>query len=93
MVSISKSNIKTPLELQLWYDMVRKSGGQQSETVCPTVGTNNNINDVEEDNSLSSQMAISQLIDETQPKSGDISAPILPLITELGFTNNYEDSQ
>jgi hypothetical protein len=77
--------------------MVRKSGGQQSETVCPTVGTQNNIDDVEED-SFSSQMANSQPIDETQLReteanSGDISAPLLPLITELGFTNNYEDSQ
>jgi hypothetical protein len=78
--------------------MVRKSGGQQSETVCPTVGTHNNIDDVEEDDSFSSQMANSLLVDEaqlreTEAKSGDVSAPLLPLITELGFTNNYEDSQ
>jgi len=77
--------------------MVRKSGGQQSETVCPTIGTENNMSDVEEDSELSIEGPNSELKDEAQlvetETNNDISVPLLPLITELGFNNHNEDSE
>lgn len=73
--------------------MVRKSGGSQSETVCPTVGTQNNMNDVEEDTEISIEETNCELKDEKQTESNcnDISVPLLPLITELGFNTKHED--
>ena len=99
-VSISKSNIKTPLELQLWYDMVRRTGSVPTDVSCPA--------DHSEDNcdlfatSPTNNIAINvELIDDhelnQQPSTcnNDISSPLIPLITELGVSpqNNNENNE
>ena len=99
-ISISKSNIKTPLELQLWYDLVRKTGGAQSQTCCPTVGTENNVKDFDEDFDYNSkqlttnQLNIDLTIDEQNRQTicDNISEPLIPLITELGVSNEKQNS-
>ncbi|RWS24874.1 serine/threonine-protein kinase pelle-like protein, partial [Leptotrombidium deliense] len=45
----NEAEIKTPLELQLWYDMVKKESrlSTPTSTVCPTIGSSVHEDDVE----------------------------------------------
>lgn len=73
--------IKSPLELQLWYDMVRKEGLRPpASTVCPTVGSSvhcptSSTRDEEEEEDVKNEVEV-----------------VIPLLTELGFNNNSGDS-
>lgn len=103
-VSISKSNIKTPLELQLWYDMVRKTGAVPTENTCPADHSQDNGDPSRfESEVFSNNFSIDvELVDDhelnPQPSaSNDTSSPLIPLITELGVSpqdsnNNSRDT-
>ena len=75
--------------------MVRKTGGAQSETCCPTVGTEHNVNDFDEEFETSinynNEEIDNQVINEEQNEQtvrNDISCPLIPLITELGVSSS-----
>lgn len=60
------ADIKTPLELQLWYDMVKKETRQdQQSTICPTIGSDDGRNQSQNftDSSIYSDGSRSDFID------------------------------
>ena len=94
------ADIKTPLELQLWYDMVKKETKQdQQSTVCPTIGSEDgrNQSQIFTDSSIYSENR-SDFIDvlsipvpshppirnETKEEKSEEDS-VIPLITELGI--------
>lgn len=82
--------LKTPLELQLWYDMVRKEAGNKliPSTVCPTIGssaTGNSSTDCRL-NMISLNKQSNNPADICEERnSSELVEPIIPLITELGI--------
>ena len=83
--------------------MVRKTGGPQSETCCPTVGTEQDVdNDFNEETESTVHLSknIDNNIEVTEGEqneqtvcNNDMSSPLIPLITELGVSNESQDSK
>jgi hypothetical protein len=95
--SPQNADLKTPLELQLWYDMVRTDGNRPPDsTVCPTIGST--ALDVSENTvTISVPSNAYGLLQDPCPEDSssaphgdgdDDVSPIIPLITELGVNSD-----
>ena len=95
-----EAELKTPLELQLWYDMVKKEAPSPDSTVCPTFGSGGtrHLTDhsrFDTDSSMHSsviQNDSASIYEDVVPSippidvDGDEAAAMIPLITELGIS-------
>ena len=94
--SLPTSTLKTPLELQLWYDMVKKADGDMNN-----FNIQNDQNDQKEFKNIQIPVPVMENnFDKTESKTESPSQPnktdidyndndtlVLPLITELGNVN------
>lgn len=100
------TELKTPLELQLWYDMVKKEVPYPDSTVCPTFGsagtrhlTDHSRFDTQSSNASSViQNDSTSLYEDVVPSiltmegDGGEAAAMIPLITELGISTPQNSS-
>ena len=98
------SDLKTPLELQLWYDMLKEGTPSPESTVCPTFGSEakTHVTDhsrFETDSSIASTLntrtdstSIYEDGDQSIPTIDPDAAAVIPLITELGLSDTHNDN-
>lgn len=71
------ADIRTPLELQLWYDMVKKETKQdQQSTICPTIGSEDRTNQ-------SQDFSDSSIYSETRSDFVDVCSIPVPSTPKL----------
>ena len=103
-VLLPDESVKTPLELQMWYEIARKESPEYPEsTVCPTIGSDDARPDPIDESNFNSECStvsnvsiarndttsMNEFANPSIPVSSDDDASaMIPLITELGLSSS-----